>query len=216
METFDINRINELTTYKERIIYCDSCLGRFIGHGTSRFVYSFDETHVLKLAISDVGLLQNKEEITNMTELDYNFFPKIDKENTDIIGFKWIVCEKVKPFVLPRDFQTLFRKTFKQYCDELEFANQDGNFRTYNVMFDEIMNYVQEHKPCLFDMKRLCSYGYRECGNGEYQLVFLDNGMTQEILETYYQTRRVKKNGQENNNKRTARQHFKKPLTRRV
>ena len=58
---FNLETFKSLTSFNQRIQYCESTLKR-ISSGSSRIVYMVDDTKVLKLAKNKKGIVQNEAE----------------------------------------------------------------------------------------------------------------------------------------------------------
>jgi hypothetical protein len=78
---------------------------RFLGEGSSRTVYAIDSKRVLKIAINEKGLGQNKAEMEISTDSRTgNLYAKILDYDPN---FEWLVSELVKPLVSGGEFENL-------------------------------------------------------------------------------------------------------------
>lgn len=200
LDSFSLNQLSNLKTFKERQQYCVQNLGRPIGNGSSRQVYQIDDEKVLKLAKNNKGLAQNEYEgQPDYYKEDLSIFPKIFQTAED---YTWIVSE----FVLPakdKDFKyclgmsfnewtmvvtalkRMHRNTAKSYqkgvTKEKLWELCDNNRFVYDLN-DFIGSY---DSFSINDLYAIQNYGLAQ-RDGKAQLVILDSGLSDDIYNQYY------------------------------
>ena len=179
--------------------YCIQHLGQPVGQGSSRIVFQIDDNRVLKLALNNKGVAQNKAEAHCYQQSDSNndLFPRIFDMSPDGL---WIDCE----FVLPAEEQDFEECTDYDWQEVVELV--DGMSR-YSYLHDESyikkqIDYLKDHDPFIAelyqyvavdnaphgDVERLCNWGMTR-RNGVTRMVVLDSGLTWKILEDFYWTK---------------------------
>lgn len=95
---FSLGTLDSIKDLQERINYCMRFLGEYIGKGGYRYVFELDDERVIKLAISENKIFQNKAEVQFYQKFKNKFpnlFSKVYKWADD---FSWIISERVLPF----------------------------------------------------------------------------------------------------------------------
>jgi hypothetical protein len=194
-KSFNMEHFKSLTTFNQRIDYCERELTR-ISSGSSRIVYKIDDEKVLKLAKNKKGLAQNEVEadygqhtyFNNLLAKIFDFHPE----------FLWVEMELAKK-VNNSDFERLAECKIKDMYEYLSnfWSNQKGKQILYRQP-KELVEYLNEnHFTSLImdfisnvgngpgDFGKLNSYGIVK-RNGEDDLVIIDFGLTGEVYDSYY------------------------------
>lgn len=109
--------LNSLRSFINRENYLTSIGYPIIGKGSSRKVFFINQRKVLKLAINDAGIAQNRVEFGLLTSLNSNFLPKpFDKAPDD----SWIEVELTRPIKSKLEFEQHVGVSHKDYVKFLE------------------------------------------------------------------------------------------------
>lgn len=192
-DTFSLQTLSSISSFKGRMNYCIEHLGKNIGRGSSRMVFQIDDEKVLKLAINAKGIAQNQQEISLGN--DYyvpSIFPEVLCYDDDSL---WIVSQ----FVLPAkssDFKQCLGITFEEFCDWLRAIEKNYSYAldiydksTDQDFLNDVEDYVKNYDIPSGDMRRLANWGLRKVYNN-IELCLLDNGLTQEVYNSYYRRNR--------------------------
>ena len=201
---FDVNHFKTLKSFNSRVQYCNQTLKR-LGVGSSRRVYSIDNTKVLKLAINTKGIEQNTTESDSYTQERYSGIVTIVYEASP--DDQWIISEFAKPINANR-FKELTNIEFRKYTGYISLTydqNQgtkisDKEFQLWgltredrdhfeeNEFIDNIMSLIFENDYPVGDFMRLNSYG-EVIRDGMPRIVLLDYGLTQSTYNDLYMKR---------------------------
>ena len=204
-DTFSLEELSSITSFKGRYNYCIAHIGSHVGKGSSRATFQLDDSKVLKLAINEKGIAQNGQEGRNDYYLQQlGIVPEIyDTDDND----KWIITEYVLPAkakdfkeCLGIDEQTFYHFLLTSYVkrkgnkyERMRFAHDMLDDATFNELAEDedLMNwddYIGSYDISIGDMLRRCNYGMALRG-GYPTIVLLDNGLTYEIYNDYYSKR---------------------------
>lgn len=199
---FDMEHFKSLTSFKDRIAYCQENLKK-IAAGTSRIVYKIDDTKVLKLAKNNKGIAQNKIEYDLNGRNDWYAGILADVLDTDGNGL-WVEMELAIPAknsdfekylgydldVILDYLEYMYWMYIKHDKERAEFTKPDDSTMEDIVehqdgFVGELVNMMAEHKINPADFGKKSSYGVvnRE---GHPTLVLIDFGLTDEVYGTYY------------------------------
>jgi hypothetical protein len=199
-DTFNLDVLSQLSSFKARFNYCTQHLGSNIGKGSSRAVFQIDDEKVLKLAWNEKGVMQNVEE-----ERAYgnDIFPEVFQRG---LNDYWIISE----FVLPakkQDFKQCFGISFDEFvsflyaCGKYRFNERYFSWLTMDEKrYIELLetnedlanfdDYIGNYGTIVIgDMTRIRNYGLTT-RNGEPHIVLLDSGMSDYVWENFYGKRR--------------------------
>ncbi len=202
---FSIEYMRQLTSFKKRYEYCKQFLGNPIGRGSSRIIFQYNDSWVIKLALNNKGLAQNEEEYQFCNNYDIDVTPKIYNELCDTKNFEFIVMEYVLP-AKEEDFEHCYGFDFHTFCQILATVYNMRNPRNklpqwkYRQLSDndmEALYYDNEDLKAfswywdnydlggIGDLLRLSSYGITN-RNGDLEIVILDSGLSDEIYNKFY------------------------------
>lgn len=178
----------EKSSHKEVLEFCSS---RFplIGEGFSRKVFDAGEGIVIKIAATEFNTNQNKREI-ELKETCHadKYFTKIF--SYDLVGFIWLIAEKLKPVASEEEFREIILTKLKGIDSEVfraiqinknpsdtfigvvvEVMNKDNDFQVNRWLADfcEVLN------SCKIDPSDFTPENWGTRSNGE--LVVLDYGL---------------------------------------
>lgn len=169
--------------------WCEENKLELIGKGSSRLVYRYNDTQVIKVAIGEEGTAQNQEEYKNYDIL-LPFLPQIDIDASDLEGFKFLVAECVTPLKNRIEFEKLFNVRFHDFTVALQMAKWGKKGKYSNeLQFLDIFRYITEKKPFLKDLLLPSSYGY-VIENDRPRLMLVDNGLNNDIFTNLYMRKR--------------------------
>lgn len=131
----ELNTYASVEDYGDCFKLCRQYLGNVIGRGSSRAVFQLDDEKVLKLAMSEQGIAQNKAEIDayKQTTKFKDIFPQIFS-----VGYN--NAYYISEYVLPLSM--------------LDDSPQGDNYMVDDIyeclgikgdLFDELMNYIEVH-----------------------------------------------------------------------
>lgn len=127
---FSLGKLDTLD-FNNKIAYCNEYLGKPL-YGGYRATYEYDDDKVLKLALNEDKIFQNKTEYEMGIKLGKKFpllFPKVYLHAED---FSWIVVEKILPFE-KEDCITLlgipYSSSFSDYAKT--YNNAKKNYAQY-------------------------------------------------------------------------------------
>lgn len=198
---FDFNTLNSITSFKQRVDYCDSNLQK-LKQGSARIVYSVDDEKVLKLAWNKKGIAQNESEIDFSKEVNLEgVLARITNYAED---FSWIEMElALKP--KKSDFKRVIGFSFEDYSAALfNHAIDAGSIKNgmhkmnkepissevvENMWEEEFMqdmfDIIGTYGIPVGDLLRISSYGIVKRDGKEF-MVLVDYGLTEDVLNDFY------------------------------
>ena len=192
---FDMDVFKGLTSFNQRIKYCQSRLRR-ISSGSSRIVYQIDNEKVLKLARNQKGLAQNEVEI----EHGRDFYTKdavaivFDSDPRNL----WLEMELATKLTA-NNFKRITGFNWNDFVAAIHnYGNRNGG-NTYTMDVDkkiveqmwedefvyDIFSYIGNYDLPANDFEKLSSYGVVS-RNGDETIVVIDFGFTNEVKKTHY------------------------------
>lgn len=200
---FNLQTIDSLKSFSKRLKYCQQMLGPTFGSGSSRVIFEIDDEKVLKLAKNQKGLAQNEfeEETSRYGDMVVKVF-ECGKDHT------WLVEENCIP-AKEEDFKRLIGLPFETYCDLVRYyynryCRNGKEVQLYTLSFKEagelvdqlydqdeygfvpqVFNLMGDYQLPFGDLTRISTYGMVK-RDGTPQIVIIDSGLSEEILNTYY------------------------------
>lgn len=184
------SQLDNLNSFNKKTIFLNNNLRR-LGSGSSRIVYEYDPTHVIKLAKNNKGLTQNEQEVdVYLGNKSIDSITKID--NYDENNYSWILAEKAVKLT-PSKFKQIKGFSFSDFASYLTNYQRDQNPQKYryfgkikldqNIVSlideDELTNdiiYLQANYGLGWgDLVRISSYGEIN-RNGDPNIVLVDYG----------------------------------------
>lgn len=178
---------------EEAFEYCTKELGQNVGEGSSRAVFQIDDVQVLKLALNEKGIAQNRVEASTK-EMKSPLFPYIlyvDENN------KWLVTEYVLP-AEGKDFEHCLGfgcgHFFYHIIESIKGLKYDGGMSAYEDEFVPyfgdsefyrlLAKYILDYDIPIGDIQRIENWGVTK-RNGKDTLVILDPGWNKETMKLY-------------------------------
>ena len=178
---------------EEAFEYCTRELGENVGEGSSRAVFQIDDVQVLKLALNEKGIAQNRVEASTK-EMKSPLFPYIlyvDDNN------KWLVTEYVLPAEY-KDFEHCLGfgcgHFFYHIIESIKGLKYDGGMSAYEDEFVPyfgdsefyrlLAKYILDYDIPIGDIQRIENWGVTK-RNGKDTLVILDPGWNKETMKLY-------------------------------
>jgi tRNA A-37 threonylcarbamoyl transferase component Bud32 len=181
MAKFNFNDFKNLKP-KEQYIFLQKLPSRKMGSGTARFVTNIGNGKVIKFAMNNAGLMQNKEEVkifkkneefSHLVPAVYDYDPR----------FQWVLSEIVNP--LPNNegkaMNLFYDKTgidYDVFIDNLEYVMETGELLDdsldNSVFFVDIVRFAKKTGLITGDITPLEHWGI----NSDGRLVLLDYGFT--------------------------------------
>lgn len=203
MPGFNLQTLSSIKSFAGRLKYCKQMLGPSFGSGSSRIIFEIDDEKVLKLAKNKKGVAQNEfeEQTSRYGSMVVHVFDCDD-------NYMWLVEENCVP-AKEEDFERLIGLPFETYCDLIRFyynrycrnGRQTYLFtmttdeadalvdRLYNEddygFVPRIFNLMGDYQLPFGDLTRISTYGM-VMRDGSPELVVIDSGLSEEILNTYY------------------------------
>lgn len=203
MPQFNLQTLSSIKSFAGKLKYCKQMLGPSFGSGSSRIIFEIDDNKVLKLAKNQKGLAQNEfEEETSMYgDMVVKVFECAD-------DYSWLVEENCVP-AKEKDFEQILGLPFETYCDLVRYyfnrycrRGKEANTYTLSpIECDKLIKQLYKQNedgfiPRLFnlmgdyqlpwgDLTRISTYGMVN-RDGETEIVVIDSGLSEEILDTYY------------------------------
>lgn len=208
-QSFNMEHFKSLTSFNQRINYCNSTLER-LGSGSSRIVYLIDDNTVLKLAKNKKGVAQNEREIevgTSSYYQGFNLFAEVyeyddnglwlemqyarrSKKNDfkRILGVDFIFLQDFIQFTANHYLRNDEKRGYISQENEKYFGSDefwekiDNDYTIFNSIYDMLLN---ETTKSYSDLQKLNSWGVVKDNDGE-RLVLIDFGLTDDIFDNYY------------------------------
>jgi len=195
--SWSLEEFKKLTSYQQRIKYCETHLQR-LGSGSSRIVYKIDDEKVLKLAKNKKGLAQNDVEATYSSYHDISDIVArvFDYDDNDL----WVEMELARKLT-PSIFKTITGFDFKDYCATLNnhYTEINPQKRGYKMSVDpaiskamweqeftyDMLSFVGGYDIPTGDLCRVSSYGVVH-RNGSDQVVLVDFGLNDAVSKDHY------------------------------
>lgn len=203
MPGFNLQTLSSIKSFAGRLKYCKQMLGPSFGSGSSRIIFEIDDEKVLKLAKNKKGVAQNEfeEQTSRYGSMVVHVFDCDD-------NYMWLVEENCVP-AKEEDFERLIGLPFETYCDLIRFyynrycrngrqtylftMTTDEADALVDKLYDEddygfvprIFNLMGDYQLPFGDLTRISTYGM-VMRDGSPELVVIDSGLSEEILNTYY------------------------------
>ena len=203
MPQFNLQTLSSIKSFAGRLKYCKQMLGPIFGSGSSRVIFEIDDNKVLKLAKNQKGIAQN--EFEDDTSRYGSIVVKVFECADD---YTWLVEENCIP-AKEKDFEQILGMPFETYCDLVKHSfnrycrngRQANTYTLSPIECDRLLDQLYEQDeygfiPQLFnlmgdyqlpwgDLTRISTYGMVN-RDGEPEIVVIDSGLSEEILDTYY------------------------------
>lgn len=203
MPEFNLQTLSSIRSFAGKLKYCKQMLGPTFGSGSSRVIFEIDDNKVLKLAKNQKGIAQNEfeDDTSRYGSIVVKVFDCAD-------DYTWLVEENCIP-AKEKDFEQILGIPFETYCDLVKhsFNRYCRNGRQANTYIlspiecDRLLDQLYEQDeygfiPQLFnlmgdyqlpwgDLTRISTYGMVN-RDGKPEIVVIDSGLSEEILDTYY------------------------------
>lgn len=203
MPGFNLQTLSSIKSFAGRLKYCKQMLGTSFGSGSSRIIFEIDDEKVLKLAKNKKGIAQNEfeEQTSRYGSMVVQVFDCDD-------NYMWLVEENCVP-AKEEDFERLIGLPFETYCDLVRYyynrycyngrqthlftMTTDEADALVDKLYDEddygfvprIFNLMGDYQLPFGDLTRISTYGM-VMRDGSPELVVIDSGLSEEILNTYY------------------------------
>ncbi len=195
--TWDLEEFKKLTSFNQRIKYCQTHLKR-LSSGSSRIVYKIDDEKVLKLAKNKKGLAQNE------IEASYSQYPDIDDIIAKVFAYHqddlWIEMELARK-VTPQIFKNVTGFSFDDYTAEMNnhWLLADNRNKGYKQRIDPdiraqmwedefcfaMFDFMASYEAKAGDLGKINSYGLVH-RNGQDRIVLIDYGLNNDVWDSYY------------------------------
>lgn len=118
---FNVRAFRNLTSESEMLAYAKKFLA-CLGQGSSRVVFAYSHSKVLKIAINDKGYAQNAAEVViSQNSETKNAISRIHDSKIDSDGrVIWLISEMVRTVVDPDEFKELAGFSWEVYVDTVK------------------------------------------------------------------------------------------------
>lgn len=193
---------NDIEAWEKQFDYCKKWLGEPFGFGSSRCVFTLNDSIILKLAIGsrrEGGIEQNR--------IEYTVYQKYKSPLLATVfdcdeNFSYIVCENVVPCVENDFLEVLgipfFGTSDGGFCVNDVLTYIENNYSLGEEMFDMRIEVLINRNPWFKELKELIentgmcdlSKAVENFGmvnrNGKPSIVILDAGFNMEVYNKYY------------------------------
>lgn len=192
---FSFTELEKIKDYGKMQGYCRAFLGKEIGVGTSRMVYRLNDKEVLKIAITDLGVMQNMNEL-KLARLSGDMATFINESMSDTNG-KFLVAEQAKKAVF-YDFMRLVNIDFRK-CENFIIELFSFKLKHKNSLFSEcetsvgnipffeslikLFDKLQFDEIAVLELNNIANWGIVN-RNGQEKIVILDLGNNAEIMKS--------------------------------
>lgn len=207
--SFSMDKFKSLNTFKQRISYCQKNLKNYIGEGSARMVFMIDDTKVLKLAMNEKGLAQNKSELElsrnpkykDIVALTIDSDPKnlwIEMElarkanNNDFVSILGFDITSLLTYIKYVDMKVNIgdEKKAMFYYNLLNQENDNGpsfdiDFFNNNLFAKELAAFMIDTKTPSHEITKANSYGVVN-RNGKDSIVLVDYGLVGDVYTNHY------------------------------
>lgn len=203
MPEFNLQALNSIKSFAGKLKYCKQMLGPSFGSGSSRIIFEIDDNKVLKLAKNKKGLAQNEfeDDTSRYGDVVVKVFECAD-------DYSWLVEENCVP-AKEKDFEQIIGLPFETYCDLVKWYYNKYSRKSYKLglftisnneaqnlvdqlyeqddygFVPQIFNLMGDYQLPCGDLTRISTYGMVN-RNGTPEIVVIDSGLSEEILNTYY------------------------------
>jgi hypothetical protein len=193
---FNIEEFKSLTSFNQRIQYCEQNLQR-IASGSSRIVYKVDDEKVLKLAKNKKGLAQNE------VEIEYSQYHDIESIVARVFDYHpdylWVEMELARK-VTKSNFKAATGFNWEDYTKALynyslehtgrRGQRQDIDKELVSAMWEdeftyEMFSFIGSYDVPVGDLIRTSSYGLVK-RDGREDIALIDYGLTSDVYSSYY------------------------------
>jgi hypothetical protein len=198
--SFNMDEFKSIKSYKGKLDYAKQHLLGKLGAGSSRAVFKIDDEKVLKIALNEKGLEQNREE-SEYYKQEYRINAKVfDVDHDDY----WLEMEVAKK-VSPKRFEELTGisiKTLYYYLQDLH--QRQTNRRVFSIPLTsddidkiqnndwvvDLMDFIYDYQyPIPGDFQKISSYG-EVLRDGVPTIVLIDFGFSESVSQTYNKGRK--------------------------
>jgi len=185
-ENFKIDDFIRQSTFEGRIDYAKKHLGKHIGKGTARIVFAADRHTVVKIALNEKGLLQNKAEAT-IAKSEPKIIAQILSADK---SYSYLEVERAKE-ITNEDWKKLTGFSFDDWAATLRNYMIDlTNSKSFKVkvpdnfeeiedtdLFEETVRFIVDNDMPAGDLIRISSWGVVNRRNKNVPVI-IDYGMT--------------------------------------
>lgn len=203
MSEFNLQTLSSIKSFAGKLKYCKQMLGPTFGSGSSRVIFEIDDNKVLKLAKNQKGLAQNEfeDDTSRYSSVVVKVFDCAD-------DYSWLVEENCIP-AKEKDFEQIIGIPFETYCDLVRWNYNSYSYRNRHVplytmsaweaqklteqlyeqdeynFVNQVMSLMGDYQLPCGDLTRISTYGMVN-RDGTPEIILLDSGLSEEILNTYY------------------------------
>jgi serine/threonine protein kinase len=191
-----LDDLNQITSFRQKIQFIDRHLEK-IASDSGRAVYNVDNQKILKLAKNPKGQAQNESEVNISTDI-YSDDIVTEVFQYDENNYDWIISEKAKK-VSPKRIVELTGIPDLHSLDIYLRNFQIGGFRIpedikenldNNEWVQRLLELVGNFNLDVGDFGRPSSFGEVN-RNGQPEIVITDYGLTHEVYQTHYASKRT-------------------------
>ena len=190
-EKFDIQKFKQLDGYNIALGYAQKFLD-MLGQGSSRAAFLLTQRYVLKVALNDKGVAQNRAEVDVYTNPASK--PVVAKVYQSDPKYAWVISELVKPLKSTKEFEQLTGidwETFSEYVndgirDKQKATGAPKFIRSIiaTALSNDLLRGDLAQQDFSHDAAKDVLDHYGKTPDG--RVVLLDYGFTHEVWESHY------------------------------
>lgn len=182
-----LKELSEIEDFDDRVEFCKDQGWKLLGEGSARAAFQIDDKKIIKIAINERGLDQNKAEA----------HPEMQKRGitnpifaADAKG-KWIICAN-NDSINEKEFEKLTGMSFTSYGNALSYKfdsetddRPPHNYEDieHNVFFKAIAKLILDTDLLPGDCTKISSYG-----KIDNRVVIRDTGLTRDVYDKDYKS----------------------------
>jgi len=188
---FEISKFKSLDNYHAALAYAQKFL-QLMGQGSSRAAFLLSGKYVVKVALNDKGVDQNRAEVSVYTNPASQ--PVVAKVFQAHPKYLWVISEVVRPLQNTQEFETLTGvdwETFSEYVnDGISNKKLDPGAPKFirsiikTALSNELLRGDLAQQDFSHSAQEDVLSHYGKTGDG--RLVLLDYGFTHEVWSTHY------------------------------
>jgi hypothetical protein len=183
-----LQHLSSLKDFDERIEFAEKHCEKKLGEGSSRSAYLLNKDFILKLALSEKGIAQNKTE----AEVSKAGKPCINNVLVADSQFIWLIFRNSKKLTEER-FEEIIGYPFKHVSDALyaKWNNESDKWKAHKD-YEEIVKLpfficvsesIYANDLLVGDLSKISSYRERDG-----QVIVADAGLSKEVFDDFYRS----------------------------
>jgi hypothetical protein len=190
---FDLKKFKSLDNYHAALGYAQKFLD-MLGQGSSRAAFMLSNKYVVKIALNEKGVGQNRAEVDVYTNPESK--PVVAKVFDAHPDYIWVIAEAVRPLKSPQEFEETTGVDWETFCEYVNDGIKDQHLDKGAPKFIRAVvatalknnllrgDLAQQDFSHTAEKDVLDHYG--KAGDG--RIVLLDYGFTHEVWASHYRS----------------------------